>query len=72
MTDKKTGNVPSAWADLNELLRDSTEAKALALLEAEKIGKRRIQVLLRCHARFNRLRAVRERSELLKLTGKVH
>jgi hypothetical protein len=53
------------WSTLNEFLRECTEDQAAAALKAEKAGKARLQYLLRIHARFNKCRADRERSELL-------
>lgn len=53
------------WETLNAWLRNATMKEAEALLKREKNGKRRIQYLLRIHARFNKMRANRERAELL-------
>ena len=53
------------WAACNDFLRSATEDEAKAALEAEKKGKRRTQYLLRTHARFSKMRAQRERDELL-------
>jgi hypothetical protein len=52
---------------VNETVRYADEATCLALLAAERAGKRRLVPLLRIHSRLNRLRAVRERSELRRL-----
>lgn len=69
--DKKPdlGGVLNNWESCNNFLRDCTEEQAAQLLEMEKQGKRRVQYLLRIHARFNRERAKRERSELLQKSG---
>ena len=53
------------WEACNNFLREASEKQAQALLDLEKAGKRRVQYLLRIHARYNRERARRERSELL-------
>jgi len=53
------------WPTCNDFLRGATEGEAKAALEAEKKGKRRTQYLLRAHARFSKMRAQRERDELL-------
>lgn len=53
------------WESCNNFLREASEKQAQALLDMEKAGKRRVQYLLRIHARYNRERARRERSELL-------
>lgn len=55
------------WTTTNEFLRDATEDQAAAALTAERKGKRRLQYLLRIHARYNKVRAERERAELLSL-----
>jgi len=55
-----------SWATLNEFLRGAPEDIAQALLNLERGGKRRVQYLLRIHARYNKMRAQRERAELLK------
>jgi hypothetical protein len=57
------------WETCNEALRNATEDEALVLLDLEKGGKRRVQYLLRIHARYNRQRAQRERAELLKASA---
>ena len=57
------------WEGCNNFLRSATEAEAQEMLAAEKAGKKRVQYLLRAHARFNRQRAKRERAELLKNSG---
>lgn len=73
-TAKKKGELDVAaalanWEALNEALRECSEDDAKAMLAAEKKGKRRLQYLLRIHARFNRQRGLRERSELLTVGG---
>lgn len=57
------------WSACNEYLRDCSEQEAQKLLAAERSGKGRVQYLLRAHARMNRLRAQRERAELLQESG---
>jgi hypothetical protein len=42
------------------------EAEVLALLEAERVGARRVTFLERLHQRYTVLRAARERVELMK------
>lgn len=64
-----TAAVLANWSSCNDYLREATEAQASGLLEIEKAGQRRVQYLLRIHARYNRERAKRERSELLKASG---
>lgn len=53
------------WTTTNEFLRDATEDQAAAALEHERKHKGRLQYLLRIHARFNKVRAERERAELV-------
>ena len=57
------------WEVCNDMLRAADEKLAKELLELEKAGKCRIQYVLRIHARFNRMRAKRERAALLGSTG---
>lgn len=68
-TQEAPADVLDNWEKCNEFLRDATEDQAKGLLAAEKRGKRRVQYLLRIHARYNRERARRERSELLSASG---
>lgn len=57
------------WFALNEFLREASEADCERLLKEEKRGQRRVQYLLRIHARYNKQRGQRERGELL--TGSI-
>ncbi len=71
---KKQPKVPveqalETWEGCNDFLRVASEQEAMAMLTAERTGKRRVQYLLRAHARFNRCRARRERAELIGATG---
>ncbi len=61
-----TASVLESWVSLNEFLREANEMQCSLLLNEEQKGKRRVQYLLRIHARFNKVRAQRERGELLK------
>ena len=54
------------WRDLNRKLNMLREDEVLALLEAERVGARRVTFLERLHQRYTMLRAARERVELLK------
>jgi len=53
------------WHTLNKTLHEYTEAQVQAMLEQEKVGKRRQDILRRLHQRYNALRVARERKELL-------
>jgi hypothetical protein len=55
----------TTWLGLNETLRAATEETCRALLQAEQEGPRRKQFLKRIHSRLNKVRADRERAELL-------
>lgn len=57
------------WPACNDFLRDAGEQDAEALLKLERGGKKRLNYLLRIHARFNCQRALRERAELAALTN---
>jgi hypothetical protein len=54
------------WRELNRKLNMLGEAEVLALLEAERVGARRVTFLERLHQRYTVLRAARERVELMK------
>ena len=54
------------WRELNKQLNLLDEYEVLALLEAERVGPRRVTFLERLHQRYTMLRAARERVELLK------
>jgi hypothetical protein len=54
-----------SWSMLNEFLRDATEADCELLMKEERRGQKRTQYMLRIHARFNKLRGQRERSQLM-------
>lgn len=58
------------WESCNTFLRTATEDEALQLLTLEQNGKRRVQYVLRIHARYNSQRAKRERASLLASTTK--
>jgi hypothetical protein len=55
------------WTTCNEFLRDATEDQAAAALKFEQQNKKRLQYLLRIHSRMNKVRAERERAELLSV-----
>jgi len=61
---------PEKWIALNKRLMTMTEEECFALLQEERDGQRRPQWLLRIHARFNKLRGERERTELISLEKK--
>lgn len=56
-----------SWKDLNALLADAEEKDCQQLLASEKKGARRKQYMLRIHSRLNKVRADRERDELILL-----
>lgn len=53
------------WQALNDGIRSLSEDHVKQLLELEKSGQRRTQFLLRLYGRYNTLRTVRERKELM-------
>lgn len=53
------------WLGLNADIMDLTPGALIQLIEVERAGRRRTQVLLRLHGRFNRLRGLDERQKLL-------
>mgnify|MGYP001573567543 CR=1 FL=1 len=52
------------WASLNEALLTMPEDKVFETLQDELRGARRMSFVLRAHARYNVLRAIREREDL--------
>ena len=54
------------WAVLNTHLTKLSEKECAELLKREKKGKKRFNFLLRIYGRYNRLRTVRERAELMR------
>ena len=61
--------VLNTWGGINHFLKYATENQATQLLILEQQGRRRLQYLLRIHARLNKMRGLRERSELLSSSG---
>ena len=53
------------WRELNEAINGFTEQEVWNLLADERRNARRATVLIRLHQRFNALRMMRERAELL-------
>jgi len=66
---KKTVADPAlrTWRDLNDAIRDASEADCERLLKLEKAGRKRQQFVMRIFSRLNRVRADRERQDLLGL-----
>lgn len=54
------------WRELNKKLNLLTESEVLELLNAERVGQRRVTFLERLHQRYTALRTARERIELLQ------
>lgn len=55
-----------SWNHLNDRLRTMREEAVAELLSRELSGKARRQYLLRIHSRQNKVRADRERAELVR------
>ena len=60
-----TKEVLSNWVAINEAMRTCSEKEALKLMGKERAGENRTRVLLRIHSRMNKLRADRERREIM-------
>jgi hypothetical protein len=58
--------VPASWDELNRLVMQLDENGCRRLLDAELSAGRRKMFVLRIFSRLNRVRAHRERRELLK------
>lgn len=63
---KKPPSALASWRQLNEEIAKLTEQDLVQLLRLESGGRRRRMVLRRLHQRLTRLRATRERRELMK------
>jgi hypothetical protein len=55
-----------SWRSLNAKLSTLGEDEVYILLQAERVGEKRLSVLQRLHQRYNALRVARERAELIK------
>lgn len=55
---------------LNAVLKDANEEECATLLRHEKEHGKRHEFLIRIYGRFNKLRATRERLELIQLAQK--
>lgn len=67
--NKSTGSPAlDSWNGLNEILMDITEKECITLLKVEQKNLNRPTFVKRIHSRINRMRAERERAELM---GKV-
>lgn len=53
------------WRELNKYLMQLSEEELLKMLNEERAGARRLSALTRIHQRYNALRNVRERNELI-------
>lgn len=58
-------NYLETWATLNEHVQTLGEEELWDLLEKERKGEARTQFLIRIYGRYNKLRTIRERKELL-------
>lgn len=54
------------WVTLNDNIMDKTEEECFKLLTRAKKEKKGVSFLLRIYGRYNVLRTLRERSELVK------
>jgi predicted transposase YdaD len=59
-----------SWQEINDTVCALSETQLVALMEQEMTGAKRTTVLVRLHQRYTRVRAARERQEMLAtLTG---
>ncbi len=66
MTRSTSPSPLDSWVDLNDALMAVTDEKELTrLLAAEQRGRNRTTFIKRIHSRLNKVRADRERRELL-------
>lgn len=66
MDVKELDGVLVSWEGLNRTLQSANEETCKELLAREIAHKKRKQFLLRIHSRLNKVRAQRERAELVK------
>lgn len=66
MKEKITNPALKTWIALNDFVRTADEDACQALLLEEQEGRARKQFIRRIHCRLNRVRAERERAELLR------
>ena len=59
----------AGWAEFCVGIMKLDERAVSALFERERDGRRRVNRVLRLHARLNRLRLERERKELMRELG---
>ena len=59
-------NLLDNWMELNATAKDMGEDELAALIIAERKGQCRPNILLRLHGRYNKLRGLREKSEIMQ------
>lgn len=68
MTEPWVESVLHRWTGLTEFVTTADEQQCQILLNAEKRGSKRLTFMLRIHSRLNKVRADRERVELVELS----
>lgn len=66
MKKQITNTALQTWIALNDFIRTADEAACQSLLKEELRGRKRKQFVKRIHSRLNKVRADRERLELIK------
>lgn len=56
-----------SWHSLQETIRSADEDQCQELLHEEILGRARLRHLLRIHSRLNKIRAERERIQLISV-----
>lgn len=64
MTNDEIDTLLASWKTVNKGLSVLNEEDVKTALNRELVGNRRIDVAMRLHARYSKLRATRERVEL--------
>jgi hypothetical protein len=62
--NKEMSDALISWPVLNKVINNFDELQLMVMMDTEKSGKRRKDILLRLHQRYSKLRNVRERAEL--------
>lgn len=60
-----TNPILASWISLNDAMREANEETCKSLLREELKGRNRKRFVLRIHSRINKIRADRERKELM-------
>ena len=69
LTNDQIDTYLASWQTINKVAKDMNEADLKATLNRELVGNRRKDICVRLHQTYSKLRAAREREELLAALG---